>query len=402
MGHLARILAIALSLGASIAQAHELHAKLDATRSSVTDAGEQIAVQLHLSHPVPFRVLHLQSPPRLAVDFTGADLSGIVPSRFITSARVEDSAAGRMTHETSRLVLKFDAPFVLDNSRVEKLGQAARLNLWLRSSTEEELSQIARANAQLVAGRSETSLPPSEVTRQDGSRPLRVMLDPGHGGIDPGALNEGHVEADLVLEFAFELKDDLEAAGMEVFLTRDADVFVSLERRVALAQQARADLLLSLHADALEEGDASGASVYTISDRASDKLSKLLVQRHNRAEILAGVDLTAQDDQIADVLTDLARQNTLPRADALADALVAALSETIGHMHKQPRLEAGFSVLKSAEVPSVMLELGFLSNAEDRARLVNPEWRALARRGIRMALENWAKADAAEARKLRR
>ncbi len=375
---------------------------MDATRSTVVSTSDGVQATLRFSGAVPFRVRHLQSPPRVMIDFIGADLSGIKAASMVDTNAVVDSAAGRLTSGESRLVLQFASPHQLDRALAEAEGEGLRIALLIKPVSEEVLAQAVAAEA--VVQHSATAPVPAapELRHYDGSRPLRVVLDPGHGGIDPGSLAGGEVEADLMLAFSFELRDLLSASGMEVFLTRDHDTYVSLERRVAIAQTHRADLMLSLHADALEEGDASGATVYTISDRASDKLSKLLVQRQDRAEILAGVDLHAQDDEVADVLTDLARQNTLPRSRALADEIAASIGRFGGNLHKHPRLEASFSVLKAAEVPSVLLELGFLSNEDDRDRLNDADWRVKMQKAILSALESWAKADAAMAENLRR
>jgi len=181
-----------------------------------------------------------------------------------------------------------------------------------------------------------------------------------------------------------------------VVLTREGDEFVPLEARVSIARRARADLFLSLHADALVDGRASGSTIYILSEAASDLASQKLAERHDRGDLLAGVDLSDQDDVIAGVLMALARTETAPRTDKLADALVAGLSQTIV-MHKRPRLSAGFSVLKAPDIPSVLLELGFLSSKRDRDRLNDDKWRAQAAAGIRDGLLNWAISDAADA-----
>lgn len=205
-----------------------------------------------------------------------------------------------------------------------------------------------------------------------------------------------------MLTFAQELRDTLvRAGGFEVVLTRDDDSFVPLEARITRAHEAGADVFISLHADAISEGRAEGATVYTLADRASDEASRKLAERHDRADILSGVDLSDQDDVIAGVLLDMARTETQPRTDAFANALVAALESSVG-MHKRPRLEAGFSVLKSADIPSVLLELGFLSSNKDRANLDDPVWRDTAAQAIRDALVAWQQIDRAAMRQLRK
>ena len=226
--------------------------------------------------------------------------------------------------------------------------------------------------------------------------PLRVMLDPGHGGIDPGAEKGGLSEKTLMLTFARELREVLvRAGGFDVLLTRDDDRFVSLERRVALAQRSGADVFVSLHADSLSEGMAHGATVYILSEDASDVASAKLAERHDRSDLLSGVDLTESDDVVTDVLLDLARTETRPRTDALARDLVTGMAQTGGPMNRRPLRSAAFSVLKSADIPSVLIEIGFLSSPRDLKNLSNPAWRLQIAEGIRAGLQVWRQDDLA-------
>jgi len=225
-----------------------------------------------------------------------------------------------------------------------------------------------------------------------------VVLDPGHGGIDPGAEVESAIEKDLMLQFALELRELLlRAGGFEVVLTREADEFVSLERRVALAHRAEADVFISLHADAYSDARARGTSVYTLSDTASDAASAALAERHNRTDILAGVDLSGQDDILADVLIDLARIETAPRAERLADAIIDELTSRKLPLLTRPLRQAGFSVLKAPDVPSVLIEVGYLSSPRDLANLRDAVWRAGVAEALRDALSAWRQEDMARA-----
>jgi N-acetylmuramoyl-L-alanine amidase len=225
---------------------------------------------------------------------------------------------------------------------------------------------------------------------------LVVVLDPGHGGLDPGAEHEGGTEAALMLTFARELKEVLVRDGrFAVVLTRDEDVFVPLETRTSIARDADADIFLSLHADALAEGEATGATLYTLDETATDAASAALAERHNRDDLLAGIDLSDQDDLVAEVLMDMARTETMPRTDRLAEAIVGAIRAAEIRMHRNPRQMGGFSVLKSPDIPSVLLELGFLSSARDYSRLVDPAWRGKMAEAIRVALVDWAKGETA-------
>jgi len=162
-----------------------------------------------------------------------------------------------------------------------------------------------------------------------------------------------------------------------------------------------ADLFISLHADALASGQANGAAVFTLSEEASDAASEALAERHNRTDLLAGVDLTGQDDQIARVLMDLARLDNAPRSEALARGIILGINTAVGHTYKRPIQSAGFSVLKAADIPSVLVEVGFLSSKDDLSKLTDPEWRGKMVQGIRDGILAWQLTDAA-ASELRR
>ena len=199
-----------------------------------------------------------------------------------------------------------------------------------------------------------------------------------------------------MLGFARELKEVLLRTGaFKVILTRDEDVFVPLEARMSMARAAGADVFLSLHADALSEGEAVGAAIYTLSQEASEKAGAALAERHNRDDLLAGVDLTGQDDLVATILMDMARTETMPRTARLAAALEEAISTAKLKMHRSPLQTGGFSVLKSPDIPSVLIELGFLSSARDLARLSDAKWRSSMAEAIRNALLMWSQEDTA-------
>jgi N-acetylmuramoyl-L-alanine amidase len=184
-------------------------------------------------------------------------------------------------------------------------------------------------------------------------------------------------------------------------LTREADVFVPLQERMSLARAGRADVLLSLHADALQEDAASGASIYTLTEEAVGTASAGMVQRHERGDLIAGLDLQGQEDGIATALLDLARLDTAPRSANLAGNLAEALRSAGAVVNGRPLRQANLAVLKAADFPSVLLEAGFLSNPSDRARLSSPEGRAPIVAGIVAALKAWAEEEAARAPFLR-
>ena len=377
--------------------------------SALRDAGNGgLSVELALTQPVPWRVRLIDGPPRLLLDFSEVDFSALRlpdPAAALGPARaVQAVRAGALQPGWSRLVLELAGPMGVDSAemRTDTATGRAVVRLALSPVTPEAFAASAES-PQAALGLDPGRQPAQQARPQAGDRRLVVVLDPGHGGIDPGAERDGLRESDLMLSFARELREALlRAGGFDVVLTRDEDVFVSLEARVRIARTAGADVFLSLHADALPDGGASGATVYILSDEATDAAAAALAERHDRADLLGGVDLRDQDDLIAEVLISIARTETAPRIDALADALVGAITAGVGRMHRRPRQAAGFSVLKAPDIPSVLLELGFMSSPRDLADLQDPEWRARMAEAIVSALQAWALEDASAAALRRR
>lgn len=372
-------------------------ARLDAARSGVAELGEELLVTLALTQAVPWRAGVLADPPRLVLDFREVGWEGIDPARFVGPAAVQEVRWGLFRPGWSRLVLALADPMELASAemRTDPAEGSAVVAVRLRAGTPQGLPETGIDGLWSLRDRPRARPDPP---RAGVDRPLRVVLDPGHGGIDPGAEYGGHREADLMLTFARELKEALVlAGGFEVFLTREEDVFVSLLGRVSLARSLGADVFISLHADAVAQGRATGTTIYTLSDTASDAVAAALAEQHDRADLLAGVDLSRQDDTIAQVLMDLARLETAPRSTHLAEALVAGIRAQGTRLYRRPHLAAGFSVLRAPDIPSVLIEVGFMSDPRDLANLLDPEWRARVAAGIVAALDTWAREDAARA-----
>lgn len=392
------ILTFWLSLPA-LAQDFRAVARVEAGASHLVDDGHGAELVLVLSQAVPYRVFTLQSPDRVVLDFrevAWGDLAETLDAAdAITSVATGGAGAG-----WSRMVLTLADPMRVAQAGMTTSPGDGSAEVRVRLVPVDRDSFAASAGP--PAG---ISLPEAVLSAPEPATPgglIMVALDPGHGGVDPGAQRGGTDEADLMLIFALELREVLLRSGrFDVVLTREGDWFVSLPERVTIARSAGADIFLSLHADALAEGRASGATVYTLSDTASDEASAALAEAHDRADLLAGVDLAGNDDQVADVLIDLARMETAPRSVVLADRIVAGLQAAGAPLHGHPRLEAGFSVLKAADIPSVLLELGFLSDAQDLANLQDAAWRARVQEGLRDAMLAWAEEDAVQSTLLR-
>ena len=347
---------------------------------------------------MPWRVYTVDEPRRLVADFREVDWGDATELTFAQTDRVNAVRFGQFQPGWSRLVMDLNAPLALETAemRVDEVSGQAELNVDLTLVSAEEFT--ASAGAPETPG---WWLPPAADVakarmRQTGEGILTVVIDPGHGGIDPGAQHGNQEEKHLMLAMARELKDHLLRTNrVRVILTRDDDSFVPLEMRVAIARHAEADLFISLHADSLGQGHAHGATVYTLAETASDEASAALAERHDRDDLLAGVDLSGQDDTIANVLMDLAWLENHPRSEAVANAIVLALDQAGTPLHKVPRRAAGFSVLKAPDIPSVLLEVGFLSSAKDRERILDPEWRANTAQAITNAILSWSQTDAA-------
>ncbi|KIC39331.1 N-acetylmuramoyl-L-alanine amidase [Leisingera sp. ANG-M7] len=370
-------------------------ARIDTDASHVRDAGQGAEITLGLSQGVPYRLFTLTEPPRLVLDFQEVDWTGLTAKALLKGEQITTAQFGTYVPGWSRLVLQLAEPMKVASAglTVDQVSAVAKLSVSLEPVTSEEFEASAGAPQDPRWDLPEPETMGAKALR-DENAPLLVMLDPGHGGIDPGAETEVVVEKHLMLQFARELGEALVRSGQfTVLMTRDDDYFVSLERRIALAHQAGADVFISLHADTISEGRAHGSTVYTLSKDASDAASAKLAERHLRGDLLSGTDLSQADDGVTAVMLDLARQETQPRSDALAAALIDGLRAQGQPINNRPLRSAGFSVLKSADIPSVLVEIGFLSSKRDLKNLVDAEWRANAARGILNGLITWRAQD---------
>lgn len=353
-------------------------ARLDPTGSAVMADGEELALTLVLSQPVPWRLRTHDAPPRLVVELREVDWRGAA----FPPAGASSIDLGHVDG-WSRLTVTLAAPMAVASAgmRVDEATGAARLDVALAPTDA----------ASFAAAATPEGPPPPDPAPPDDR--FVVAIDPGHGGVDPGAEREGLREAHLMLALGVELAEALRRQGVDTVLTRDVDDFVSLPARVSIARAGGADVLVSLHADALAEDEARGASVYTLSAEAVDEASARVVARHGRDDLIGGLDLLAQDDAVATALLDLARAATQPRSERLAAALVDGLGGAGAALNGRPLREAPLAVLDAADFPSALVEVGFLSDGGDRARLSTPEGRALVVAGLVAGLLAWRAAE---------
>ncbi|MEM9756516.1 MAG: N-acetylmuramoyl-L-alanine amidase [Pseudomonadota bacterium] len=362
----------------ALAQDFRALARLDPSATVIAERGGGLEIMLGLSQPVPFRVRMGDVPPQLIVDFREVDWA-LLPPELSEPAGVAGIRAGPAVDDPgwSRLVVDLTRSMVVETAYMEIAPDTGRAQVLIRLAPTGPAEPVLAHPDPVVA------------SEPDGGR-VTIVLDPGHGGVDPGALAGDQSEADLMLTFARELREVLVRTGrIDVVMTRDADVFVSLPERVSIARQAGADALISLHADALASGRATGATVYTLSPEARAAASQAAATGFARTDLVSGADLSGADDAVVGVLLDLARQETAPRADRLADLIVAEIGAADAGLHRNPRLGAGFAVLTAAEIPSVLVEVGFLSEPSDLERITDPAWRARMQAALRDAILAW-------------
>ena len=225
-------------------------------------------------------------------------------------------------------------------------------------------------------------------SKKDPKKPV-IVIDPGHGGIDPGATNGRIYEKHITLAAAKVIEKHLKKLGRyKVFLTRRNDRFIRLRKRIAIAKRHGADLFISLHADAIPNRRVRGLSVYTLSERASDKEAADLAKKENKADVIAGVDLSTESPVVSDILIDLRQRNTMNESSKFAVDLVKhtrKVAKTLNNTHRF----AGFAVLKSPDVPSILIEMGFLTNRADQRALLNPKYRAQLAASIGRAVDDY-------------
>lgn len=332
-----------------------------------------------LTHKIDLRAFTLADPYRVVVDLPQVTFQ--LPPRAGESGRglIKAFRYGLVMPGGSRIVLDLAGPvrvekaFVLDRSE----GQPARLVLDLAAVDRATFLRASAIDNRLPRATETSRRVERDPVSTGDPRPI-IVLDPGHGGIDTGTrASNGVHEKNLVLEFALMLRDKLERTGKyRVVMTRTDDSFITLADRVKLARNRNAQLFISIHCDALArgDGDARGATVYTLSERASDSEAARLADAENRADVIAGVDLTSEPNDIADILIDLAQRETKAFSAQFSRVLVGEL-KSAARLHKNPLKSAGFRVLKAPDVPSVLLELGYVSNASDLKQLTSDTWR---------------------------
>ncbi|MFS2156222.1 N-acetylmuramoyl-L-alanine amidase [Pseudomonas sp. Pseusp122] len=333
---------------------------------------DKLRLVLDLSGPVQYKTFTLTSPDRLIIDISGARLTGDFNQLALANTPIKSIRSGHYgTGDDTRIVLDLTAPVKLNSFLLGPEGsQGHRLVLDMGDSAH------IHAPAAVIAA-APVSAPPSLPTPEKGQRKrdIMVVVDAGHGGKDPGAIgSRGEREKDVVLSIAQLLAKRLKREkGYDVRLVRNDDFFVPLRKRVDLAHKYNADMFISVHADAAPRLTASGASVFALSEGgATSATARFMAQRENGADLLGAnslLNLKDKDPMLAGVILDMSMNATIAASLQLGNTILGSLAD-VTSLHQKRVEQAGFAVLKSPDVPSILVETGFISNAKDSQRLV--------------------------------
>ena len=326
---------------------------------------DKLRLVFDLSGPVQYKTFSLTSPERVIIDLSGAGLSGDFSQLALKNSGITSIRSGHFGKSDTRIVLDLASPMQLNSFLLPPQdGQGHRLVLDLTNATHAP-RQIAAQPEPLVA----------PVDKAHPKRDIIVVVDPGHGGKDPGAIgSKGQREKDVVLSIAQLLAKRLKREkGFDVKLVRNDDFFVPLRKRVDIARQHKADMFISVHADAAPRLTASGASVYALSEGgATSATARFMAQRENGADLLGAttlLNLKDKDPMLAGVILDMSMNATIASSLQLGSSVLGSL-QSITTLHQKRVEQAGFAVLKSPDVPSILVETGFISNTQDAQRLV--------------------------------
>lgn len=389
-----------------------------ADRPSATDAvltvkGKTTIFDLTMSKGVTAEVFSLASPYRVIIDLPDLTFELNPAAGQKGAGLVDRYRYGLFAENKARIVIDTKGPVKISSATMSRVngGPAIRLSVVLEPTDKASFGAGTGATksaglthggtgspAEPAPGLSPDILPGTQGPKQQvpaGHKPV-VVIDPGHGGIDPGAMGLNNVpEKSIVLAVAERLKAALEkTGGYEVKMTRSSDVFVSLDQRLRFSHDAAADLFISLHADSIEEKKVAdsirGATIYTLSERASDERSRAMAEKENSSDLIAGLETADGEgqDQVRSILFDLLRRETSNFSADFSQVLSKRLGKTIA-MSRVPRRSAAFKVLKQAHAPSVLVELGYISNQQDQEQMTSREWQSKVADAITAAVQTY-------------
>ena len=370
---------------------------------------EHTRVVVEFTGEVDYKLLTLSSPYRAVIDLP--ETKWDIPDEVQDKGLVSGVRFGSFKPGQGRIVVDLRGPvnvhkhFILppsvaiENYRLVVDFEPATIATFRQlkpSVSETQTATIAVPNVPSLSTVAPSptpqySAPSGEFTPKPRPRKTRkiVVIDPGHGGVDPGAMGARSREKDIVLAFSKELVRQLKATRRyDVYLTRSTDVYIPLRQRVQIARNRKADLFISIHADAIKKKNIRGLSVYTLSEKASDREAAALARKENQSDIIAGVDFGDQLPEVANILIDLAQRDTKNASVKFAESLISSARGKTMLLDRTHRF-AGFRVLKAPDVPSVLVELGFITNRTDEKQLTSNKWRRRVATGMVDAIDNY-------------
>lgn len=381
---------------------------LDMNAVRVGGHGDKERIVVELSGKSQFRAFVLQSPDRIIIDLNDFNWKvGKMSHPPVTL--VKDVRFGSLGGGKGRLVIETATPVIIKAAfAIDKAsGQPDRIVVdfaktsaaVMKEATTQQMGDMSRAPVPKVQPKIDLKNTPA-VKPQKSSEPEEkfnaakakklIIIDPGHGGQDPGALGvNGAYEKSIVLAVGLELKRQLEQSGYRVEMTRSTDVFIPLGERVKFARRKGGDLFVSLHADSISRSNVTGASVYTLSDKASDKETGKLAERENKSDLIAGIDLSRQESDVADILIDLAARDTMNQSRYLAKTVITTLDSSNVKVLDTKYRSAGFAVLKAMDIPSILVEMGYLTNKEEVERLSNAGYRTKIASALKLSIDRF-------------
>ena len=337
---------------------------------------------LELSDPVNLRAFTLTNPDRVVVDMPEVAWRLGAPPLPSTHGSVKSYRYGLFREGNSRMVIDLNRPVTVADPLVlpPSAGFGYRVVIDLYPAPQAKFDTEAGWPADLKQRETAAEkLAMTGLTNGPGASGGKkiVVIDPGHGGIDSGTNGiNGLMEKDMVLAEGLRLAQVLKARGYTVHMTRDRDVFIPLPERVAIARKWKADLMISLHCDSNPDPSVNGLSIYTLNDGRSDREAAALARRENQSDVIAGVDLSGGNTPVAPILIDLAQRDTINKSSRFAQTALVRLADATDILPRSPHRSASLAVLVAPDVPAVLIELGYLSNASDAAQMNRDQWRA--------------------------
>ncbi len=350
---------------------------------------------IELSDPVNLRAFALNNPDRVVIDMPQVSWRLGAPPRPSGFGSVKSYRYGEFRAGNSRMVIDLNSPVSVSDPLVlpPSAGFGYRVVIDLFPTSRPKFDAQAGWPADLKKRESDAEKLAALIAAQQ-SPPARsggkrvIVLDPGHGGLDAGTIGvNGLMEKDLALAEGLKLARELRQRGYVVYMTRDNDTFIPLRQRVAIGRADHADLFIALHADSNPDSGTTGTSIYTLNDGRSDREASALARRENQSDVIAGVDLSGENNPVAPILINLAQRDTRNRSSEFATNALKELGQVTDLLARSPHRSASLAVLVAPDVPAVLIELGYLSNSQDAAQMNTDSWRTRVADAIANAVE---------------